>query len=120
VDNASIEKITECFLAHKQLDSFTHSTMLDYVKKFMCVGGMPAVVEEYIKSNDMSMVNKIQCNLLNDYRADIGKHAQRETIVKILSCFDSIPAQLAKTNKKFKFTLVNKTARYERYINSLS
>ena len=69
---------------------------------------MPEATLAYIKSNSYIDAQKIQANILNDYVADMIKYATLAISAKIRSCFDSIPAQLAKNNAKFQYKVVQK------------
>jgi hypothetical protein len=93
--------------------------MMANTKRYICVGGMPDAVVEYIKSKDMIKVNKIQKSILLDYRGDITKSQDIKTIEKVSLCFNSIPNQLERNNKRFNFSLITKTARIDRYEGAL-
>jgi len=84
---------------------------LDYV----IVGGMPAVVIEYVKSGMFSNTLQIQKQLLADYEDDITKYAEGMDQSRILNVFRHIPVQLAKENKKFQISKVASGARYKDY-----
>ena len=84
---------------------------LDYV----IVGGMPAVVLEYVKSGMFSNTLQIQKQLLADYEDDITKYAEGMDQSRILNVFRHIPVQLAKENKKFQISKVASGARYKDY-----
>ena len=87
------------------------SLFLDY-----CVlGGMPAVVSEYIKSGTFSGSLEMQRQICLDYEEDIRKYAEGLDQTKIVSIYRSVPAQLAKENKKFQFNKINKNARSREY-----
>lgn len=87
------------------------SLFLDY-----CVlGGMPAVVSEYIKSGTFSGSLEMQRQICLDYEEDIRKYAESLDQTKIVSIYRSVPAQLAKENKKFQFNKINKNARSREY-----
>ena len=87
------------------------SLFLDY-----CIlGGMPAVVREYIEKGTFEGTLDIQRQLLNDYREDIRKYADGMDQTRILNVFEQIPMQLAKDNKKFQISKVAKGARFKDY-----
>lgn len=91
--------------------SVFRSLFLDY-----CVlGGMPAVVSEYIKSGTFSGSLEMQRQICLDYEEDIRKYAEGLDQTKIVSIYRSVPAQLAKENKKFQFNKINKNARSREY-----
>lgn len=100
------EMIREHFASNDSLD--VHSTVIDIYNQYLIVGGMPAAVREYIHSNSFVMVADIQNRILNEYIADMAKYAEPATSVKIRACYQSIPAQLAKENHKFQYSVVRK------------
>lgn len=87
-----------------------HEQALDYYKTYIIIGGMPAVVKEYIDSGSFLSAAEIQGKILNEYIADMAKYADNTTSVKIRGCYNSIPTQLAKENKKFQYKIVQKGA----------
>ena len=92
-------------------NSVFSSLFLDY-----CVlGGMPAVVREFIKNKTFEGTLDIQRQLLADYKEDIRKYADGMDQTRIMNVFNSIPVQLAKENKKFQLTTVEKGARFKDY-----
>ncbi|MBQ9241459.1 MAG: DUF4143 domain-containing protein [Duodenibacillus sp.] len=80
---------------------------------------MPAAVNAFIASHSISEVRQIQSDLLNSYRADMTKYANGVDKIRIKECFDYIPRQLAKDNKKFQYALVRKGARSSQYVDAL-
>jgi len=87
------------------------SLFLDY-----CIlGGMPAVVKEYISKGTFEGTLDIQRQLLNDYREDVRKYAEGMDQTRILNVFEQIPAQLSKDNKKFQISKVASGARFKDY-----
>ncbi len=87
------------------------SLFLDY-----CVlGGMPDVVRGYIETGTFSDSLEIQEQIRLDYEEDVRKYAYGLDQTKIISVYRSIPAQLAKENKKFQFNKIEKNARSREY-----
>lgn len=82
---------------------------------FCILGGMPAVVREYIRNGTFEGTLELQRQLLEDYREDIRKYADGMDQTRILNVFESIPAQLARDNKKFQISKVAKDARFKDY-----
>ncbi len=78
----------------------------DLLRYYYFVGGMPEAVSVFVASRDFQRVRKVHLALLADYRDDFGKHAPGELRSLIEMLWDSIPAQLAKENKKFFFSKV--------------
>ncbi|HMP30067.1 MAG TPA: ATP-binding protein [Saprospiraceae bacterium] len=85
-----------------------HNEALEAFKKYLIIGGMPAVIKEFLEFNSFLMVRDIQARILNEYVADMAKYATNATAVKIRASYDSIPSQLAKENAKFQYKVVQK------------
>lgn len=93
--------------------------LMDYLKKYMIVGGMPAVVNEWLDTKDIAMVEPIQKQLIAAYQKDFSKHAPSQMVEKIRYVWNSIPSQLAKENKKFVYGLVREGARAREYEDAI-
>ena len=91
----------------KMVEAF-HDKLSDLLRYYYFIGGMPEVVASFVSHQDFKKVRGIQQALLADYRDDFGKHAPKEVKPRIELIWDSIPAQLAKENKKFIFSKVRK------------
>ena len=89
------------------LDAF-HNVALELYQKYFIVGGMPAAVNSFVKTDSFLKVQVVQNDILNEYIADMAKYADSATSIKIRACFDSIPAQLAKENAKFQYKVVQR------------
>lgn len=85
--------------------------LMDLLRCYYFVGGMPNAVANYIENHDFERVREIQREILFAYREDISKHAPQKDVVRINMVLDSIPSQLAKENKKFIFGAMKKGAR---------
>ena len=81
------------------------------LRQYYYVGGMPAAVLAYVERRSLIEVRQIQQQILQDYRRDFSKHAPSREVPRINMVWDSIPAQLAKENKKFIYGAVKKSAR---------
>lgn len=87
----------------------------DLFLDFCILGGMPAVVRQYIENKTFEGTLEIQRQLLEDYKEDIRKYADGMDQTRILNVFNHIPIQLAKDNKKFQITKVAKGAKFKDY-----
>lgn len=85
---------------------FEHDRALEYYRTYLCVGGMPACVREYSDSKDLLRIQEIQQNILNSYITDMDKYTSATESAKVRTAYQSIPAQLAKDNKKFQYKLL--------------
>ena len=103
---------------NRNLGAFTER-LTDYLKKYMIIGGMPAVVMEWLDSKDYNKVNRIQQELISAYQKDFSKHAPKPMVEKIRYIWNSIPSQLAKENKKFVYGLVREGARAREYEDAI-
>ncbi len=92
---------------------------LSLIKEFIVVGGMPEVVADFMENKDFSRVQEIQDKLLASYADDISQHAKGSEKVKVRSCYDSIPRQLARENKKFKYSEIEKKATARKFGESI-
>jgi len=99
----------------KQFPDIIHNKLNEYFKKFLYTGGMPEVVQKYIETNDMVQVRNIQKDILKSYERDFSKYAGKKESVKISEIWKSIPNQIARENKKFKFSDVRKKSRASMY-----
>ena len=113
------EDIVEDMLLHMKTETpFNELEMKQYSNLFLdyCIlGGMPAVVREYIRNNTFEGTLDIQRQLLNDYKEDIRKYVEGIDQTRILNVFEQIPVQLGKDNKKFQISKVAKGARFGDY-----
>lgn len=91
------------------------SKYIDALKHYYFVGGMPEVVYNFSQDNDFIKVREIQKRILDAYEQDFSKHAPNEVVPRIRLIWNSIPAQLAKENKKFIYGLVKEGARAREY-----
>ena len=85
--------------------------MLDLLRQYYYVGGMPEVVAKYVENVDLQQVRILQRDILDAYRRDISKHTSASESVRIGQVLNSLPGQLAKENKKFVYGMVRKGAR---------
>lgn len=91
--------------------SIFHQKLIEYLKTYLYVGGMPEVVESYLHTNDFAQVRRVQREILNAYEADFSKHAPLDVVPRIQMVWRSIPSQLAKENKKFVYGVLREGAR---------
>ncbi len=113
------DSVIQEMLEHmKTQKPFNETEMTIYSNLFLdyCIlGGMPAVVREYIKKDTFEGTLEIQRQLLEDYKEDIRKYAEGLDQTRILNVFEQIPVQLAKDNKKFQISKVASGARFKDY-----
>lgn len=90
--------------------------ILEYLKYFYITGGMPEVVQSFVKNRSMNQVDIIGHRNLQEMRDYVIKHAPKQLVKKILQVWDSVPAQLTKENKKFMYGAVDAKARAREYV----
>ena len=105
------------FIEKQQWDilSGIEHKLQDLLRQYYYVGGMPEVVDTFVKEKDLEQVRRLQLNLLYAYRNDFSKHAPREQVPRINMVMKSIPSQLAKDNKKFIYGVLKPGARAREY-----
>ena len=96
-----------------------HIRMKELLLQYTVIGGMPEVVQRFIDTHQISQTLVLQRNILDEYRDDMVKYASGKDKSKIRDCFDSIPKQLAKENKKFQYSVIRKKGTSGMYLGSL-
>ena len=92
-----------------------HEKLLQLLKVYFFVGGMPEAVSEYAQSERLDTVREIQQEILDAYERDFVKHASVAEVMKITAVWQQVHRQLAKENKKFIFAAIRKSARGRDY-----
>ena len=95
----------------RELPELYTSNLEKALKYYYIVGGMPEVVDTWVKTHNFEKIEKLQDNILQDYSSDFAKHAPKTDIPKLGWIWDSIPKQLAKDNNKFVFSHVKQGKR---------
>lgn len=101
-----------CYEENKSLPELLHKEALELYRSYLLVGGMPAVVKAYASHNNYS---EIQDLIYSTYVADMAKYTSRGESIHIHEAYDSLPAQLAKDNKKFQYKLIRQGGRSSLY-----
>ncbi len=114
-----IENIKKCYKDNTPIPQPFHDMALDAYKRYLYVGGLPEVVDIYIKTNNYEMVRIKQNEILNDYLNDMSKYNRASEIPKTRLIFKSISTQLAKENKKFKYSSIKRGGRSKDFEQSL-
>ncbi|MEN6619459.1 MAG: AAA family ATPase [Rikenellaceae bacterium] len=91
--------------------NFFNNKLINYLRYYLYVGGMPEVVKDFAENRDWHSVRTIQNQIIVSYRNDFSKHAPKEILPRINMVWDSIPAQLSKENKKFIYGVIKEGAR---------
>ena len=96
-----------------------HNRMRQYLLQYTVVGGMPDAVQTFVDTKQMDQVLRIQRDIVRSYEDDMIKYAERKDKSNIRECFQSIPRQLSKENKKFQYSVVKKGSTASKYAGSL-
>lgn len=96
-----------------------HSRMRQLLIWYTVVGGMPDAVQTFVNTRQMDDVLRIQRNIVRSYEDDMVKYAERKDKSRIRECFQSIPKQFGKENKKFQYSVVKKGSTASKYEGSL-
>lgn len=99
-------------------DIFFNRIMTKFHEYLIC-GGMPRPAQAMTEGHDVSQVDYRLQQIIEDYRSDFAKHANKTDAIRIGHVFDSIPSQLGKENKKFVYQLIRPGARAREYENAL-
>lgn len=102
------EEIRAAYDAMEPLPDALHQEAVELYREYLIIGGMPACINVFLKSGSFLDVPLVQNEILDNYIADMAKYASNTDSVKIRACYNSIPAQLAKDNKKFQYKVVQK------------
>jgi predicted AAA+ superfamily ATPase len=97
------------------LQDVIHNKFLKYFKLYLYIGGMPEAVSSYAVEKDIAKVREVQMELLDSYERDFSKYADKKQAIKTKEVWSSIPYQLAKEKKKFKYSNVKAKARAAQY-----
>lgn len=98
------------------LSSLQLDVLMDLFRDYVIIGGMPEVVNTYIKNKNFSGTLNIQKQLLKDYEEDITKYVEGLDKAKVKAVYNHISTFLAKENKRFQITKITKNARNRDYI----
>ncbi len=104
IKKETIDILRESFNAKKTIDDYILKQISEQFKMYMLVGGMPNIVEEYIKTSSLANVLIMQRAIVENYMLDVVKFAKVNEKQKIINTFNSIPMQLSKKNKKFLYS----------------
>ena len=104
----------------KEIPKLFESELIEKLKTYYIIGGMPEAVYSWINDKNIEKVNKIQKNILDSYEEDFSKHVDASEANKISLIWNGIPSQLSRKNKKFVYQVVKEGARAREYENALN
>ncbi|MGN0566889.1 MAG: ATP-binding protein [Candidatus Limousia pullorum] len=110
-----IEKIRFSFSSFTPLADVYHNLALELYKKYLVVGGYPAVVRTYLETENFDSVRSVQADISDSYIADMTKYATPNETIRSIAIFNTLPSQLAKENTKFQYAVIKSNARAKDY-----
>lgn len=116
-DETTVPFLKDCFENLKPLGQAMHRRVMNDFRQYILAGGMPQAVEAYVSTKNFEDADRIKKRILTLYREDVTKFAKGYE-AKVLSLFDEMPSQLAKTEKKYKLADIDKKARFREYENA--
>lgn len=114
-----IEDLYECMLETKPLSTVQYEVMMSNFREYIIIGGMPAIVNKFVKQKNYSGTLEMQKQILLDYEEDITKYANGLDQGKILNVYKKIPTFLGNENKKFQISKVENGARSREYVGTV-
>ena len=119
IETPVIELLKTCLQNEKTVPEALHKRMKQLLLQYTVVGGMPDVVQTFVSTKQMDEVLQIQRDIVRSYEDDMIKYAEKKDKSRIKECFQSIPKQLSKENKKFQYSIVKKGSTASKYAGSL-
>lgn len=114
ISGAIIDNLRECYNRKRPVDNFIHQRLLEAVRLYLIVGGMPAAVQQYLSTNDLRRVYEEQRGIIQTYKWDISKYAHKDKL-RIEEIFDLLPSEINAKNKRFILKELNQKARFNQY-----
>lgn len=114
-----INVLKRCLVEETPVPEGIHAAMKSLLYRYVAVGGLPAAVNALLETGNMGDVDVVWRSILKEYRSDMVKYADDKDKPHIRACFNAIPKQLAKENKKYQFSKVEKGGRSIFYKDSL-
>ena len=118
-DEKAIDVLRSYYLSGDTIPAALHQKYEGLFREYIVVGGMPEVVASFAEYGDFNRVDRIQNDILQEYREDISKHAKGKEKQQVRMCYDAIPIQLAKELKKFQYSTVEKGQTRRKYAGSV-
>ena len=114
-----IDVLRKHFQEETPVEPAFHQRFRELLLQYVFVGGMPEAVEKFLTTKQVGPLLEVQRQIIDSYEADMVKYARKEDKPRIRECFESIPRQLAKENKKFTYAVVRPNGRGKDYTGSL-
>lgn len=117
VSQRVMDALQESFQSKKPVDPIVHEKLMEVFRLYLVVGGMPAAVKQYLKTNNLKVVVQEQRGIITLYKRDIAKYDPNNKLY-IEDIFDLIPSELNAKNKRFVLKDLHDTFKFSRYSNS--
>lgn len=116
-----LDLIKESYYEMKPMLEATHNKALTLYNEYICTGGMPAAILNYIEhdKNVLKFEDEVLNMIITSYLADMSKYTENMESIRNNKIYNSMPAQLGKENKKFKYSLVETSARSREYDSAM-
>lgn len=118
-DDVTYTAIKNAFEKRKALGDAVHRKIMKVFRTYMAVGGMPQAVDAYVNGKTFAQIDFVKRNILQLYEEDLVKY-DTDNREKASVIYKTIPEQLENKNSHFKFSLVDKNARYQNYVDAVS
>ena len=114
-----IDSLKNSLAAETPVPEALHNRFRQLLLQYTVVGGMPDAVQTFVDTKQMDAVLQIQRDIVRSYEDDMIKYADKKDKARSRECFESIPKQLSKENKKFQYSVVQKGSTATQYQGSL-
>lgn len=118
-DDVTYTAIKNAFEKRKALGDAVHRKIMKVFRTYMAVGGMPQAVDAYVNGKTFAQIDFVKRYILQLYEEDLVKY-DTDNREKASVIYKTIPEQLENKNSHFKFSLVDKNARYQNYVDAVS
>lgn len=119
IGKAVIDTLKSCFENETPVPAGVHKALMELLYRYVIVGGLPEVVNCFLETKNIEQIYRLQRSLVAGYEEDMVKYAADDDKPHIRECFESVPKQLAKENKKFQYSVVRKGGRAVQYVGSI-
>ena len=119
ISEPMISILEECLKKESPVPEALHNRFRQLLLQYVVVGGMPEAVQLFVDTKQVGSVLQLQRDIIRSYEDDMIKYADKKDKGRIAECFQSIPKQLSKENKKFQYSVVRKGGTAAQYAGSL-
>ena len=122
VYNENLVRFLENYVSLEKLEKVPelfHTQLIEAYKVYLCCGGMPETIVRYLENRDWNEVDMLNNQILTAYTLDFAKHIDNKDIPRLHRLWQNIEDNLAKEDRKFKYSLIERNARAREYENSV-